>query len=347
MRKLFITGALSIVFGLLVGLGAPSAAQATGSGHVVQPGETMFSIAYHYGLSVQQLAAANGIYNPSYIQSGQRLTIPGGHDRPAPAPVHAVHKPAGGHHIVAPGDTLYSIAWSNGTTVSALLSHNGLSNPDYIYVGQRLAIPGQYVPAHQPASKACGHYVHVAHGDTLSAIAWRGGTTVYALASANGLSYPYLIYPGQSLHVPCGTGSPSPAVHKPAPKGHHPAPKHAKPAPKKHQPAARKTAPAACNRAVQIVQPHDHAHVSGTLHIVGTASVDDFQFYKLEYGSGNAPLDGEWISIGETVDQRVVDSTLGVWYVGNLPAGDYTLRLTAVYNTGQTARPCDVHLKVN
>ena len=343
MRKLVTAGALSMILGALLALGAPTAVQATGSGHVVQPGETLYSIAMHHGLSTQRLAAANGIYNPNYIQVGQRLSIPGAHHRPAPA--HA----GGGHHVVAPGDTLYSIAWSKGTTVSALLRHNGLSNPDYITIGQRLSIPGHGAPAHRPSAKPCGNYVRVAHGDTLSGIAWRNGTTVYAVAHANGLAYPYMIYPGQSLHVPCGMGSPKPAVHHPSPGPHGPS--HRRPAPKKpapahRKPAARETRPASCNRAVQIVAPHDWAKVSGTLHIVGTAAVDDFQFYKLEYGHGHAPMNDAWISIGEVVEQQVVDSTLGVWYVGNLPDGDYTLRLTAVYNTGQTARPCDVRLKV-
>jgi LysM repeat protein len=45
--------------------------------YVVQRGDTLFRIATRYGLTTQQLAAANGIYNPSLIYTGQTLTIPG------------------------------------------------------------------------------------------------------------------------------------------------------------------------------------------------------------------------------------------------------------------------------
>lgn len=44
--------------------------------HIVQPGETLFAIAKHYGLSTERLALANGIGDPSRLKVGQRLTIP-------------------------------------------------------------------------------------------------------------------------------------------------------------------------------------------------------------------------------------------------------------------------------
>ena len=40
------------------------------------------------------------------------------------------------------GDTLSGIAWRFGTSVGALMAANGIANPNYIRVGQRLAIPG-------------------------------------------------------------------------------------------------------------------------------------------------------------------------------------------------------------
>lgn len=44
--------------------------------HVVQPGQTLFGIATAYGVTVQQLAAANGLANPNYIRAYQTLCIP-------------------------------------------------------------------------------------------------------------------------------------------------------------------------------------------------------------------------------------------------------------------------------
>jgi murein DD-endopeptidase MepM/ murein hydrolase activator NlpD len=45
--------------------------------HVVRPGQTLYRIAHAYGLSVDELAAANGISDPTSIQVGQELLIPG------------------------------------------------------------------------------------------------------------------------------------------------------------------------------------------------------------------------------------------------------------------------------
>ncbi|NDJ75891.1 MAG: LysM peptidoglycan-binding domain-containing protein [Chloroflexi bacterium] len=44
--------------------------------HVVQPGDTLYSISMHYGVSMQSIAAANGIYDYSTIYIGQQLIIP-------------------------------------------------------------------------------------------------------------------------------------------------------------------------------------------------------------------------------------------------------------------------------
>src|SRR5436190_23604762 len=45
-------------------------------------------------------------------------------------------------YIVQRGDTLYSLARRFGTTVDALMRLNNIANPNQIYVGQRLRIPG-------------------------------------------------------------------------------------------------------------------------------------------------------------------------------------------------------------
>lgn len=103
--------------------------------HIVQPGETLFSIAQQYGTTVNAIAQANQITNPWFIYVGQELIIPsGGGDMGPPAG-------PGTTYVVQPGDTLYSIAVQYGTTVEALTVANNLSSPNFIYVGQRLVIP--------------------------------------------------------------------------------------------------------------------------------------------------------------------------------------------------------------
>jgi len=115
-----------------------------------------------------------------------------------------------GVHIVQRGDTLYSIARRYGTTVSALVQANGLRNPNRIYVGQRLVIPGT---AAASSSSSSGSVHVVQRGENLFRIALRYGTTVQALARANNLSNTSLIYVGQRLVIPAGgSASPAPAT---------------------------------------------------------------------------------------------------------------------------------------
>jgi LysM repeat protein len=258
-----------------------------------------------------------------------------------------------GTHIVKPGETLYGIAAMYGVSVESIAAANKVVNPNYIYAGQTLIVPAGwappppapppapvYVPGPPPPA-GCGLGYVVQPGDTLTSIAVRHGTTVVAIASANGIPYPYnKIYAGQPLHIPCPGGHPG---HKPPPK-----PGHKPPPPKKATAVPAKTLhPAACARQVQIVDPKQHQHVSGTVMVIGTASIPDFQFYKVEYAMGHSPLGSDFHSIGEVRRQAVVDGVLATWYVGNMPAGAYTLRLTAVDNRGQFPQPCDVRISVN
>ena len=99
-------------------------------------------------------------------------------------------------HVVQRGETLSSIAARYGTTVQAFVQANGLRNANFVWVGQRLSIPGGGAPA---ASSGGVHVV--GYGETLYSIARRYGTTASALAAANGLSNPNLIYVGQRLRV--------------------------------------------------------------------------------------------------------------------------------------------------
>jgi len=323
---------------LMAAVHGPRPAEASpnsGNVHVVQLGETLYGIAAHYGVSAEAVAAANGIFNPNLIFAGQALTIPGA-SVPSGSGGWSGPPPAGGSYVVRLGDTLSGIAWQFGTSVSALLAANGLANPNYIYAGQTLAIPGgagygqpSVGPGAGPAQgPGCGYAYVVKPGDSLSRIAAWHGTTVYALAHANGLRPPYFIYAGQSLHIPCGQGHKPPA-HKPRPTP---------------RPGLR---PAACAREVQIVSPREGEHVSGTVQVVGSADIADFQFYKLEYALGHIPLDSAFASINHTYGTAVRDGVLTTWYTGNMPAQPFTLRLTAVDNTGNFPRPCNVHIFID
>ncbi len=119
---------------VLVGVLPASASSSRGSViHVVQRGETLYSIARRYGVSMWTIANANGITNPNRIYVGQRLSIPSG-------------GAAGRVHVVQAGETLLHIALRYGVDAWAIARANGITNLNYIYVGQRLVIPGTTPP---------------------------------------------------------------------------------------------------------------------------------------------------------------------------------------------------------
>ncbi len=109
-----------------------------------------------------------------------------------------------GVHVVQSGETLCAIALRYGVTVQTLIRANGLTNPNYIYTGQELAIPHTDVPqpeaTPEPAAEPQVHVV--AAKETLSAIARLYGRTVKELVVANGLTDPNLIHVGQRLVIP-------------------------------------------------------------------------------------------------------------------------------------------------
>lgn len=98
--------------------------------HIVQSGETMFKIALMYGLTVQELANANGITDPTVIYVGQQLIIPGISESPTaeldlPAPITDLQvRPL----IFVEGETgLIEISTSIGSTISGTFLGRNLS----------------------------------------------------------------------------------------------------------------------------------------------------------------------------------------------------------------------------
>ena len=87
------------------------------------------------------------------------------------------------------------------------------------------------------------------------------------------------------------------------------------------------------------------ANFWGTVWIMGTANIPNFQFYKLEVGWGDDPK--EWFSIDDVHRRPVVNDVLTVWNTGALPEGVYQLRLVVVDNTGNYRRPCQVRVIID
>ena len=119
------------------------------------------------------------------------------------------------YYTVQSGDTLSGIAVEYNTTTATLTSLNNLSNPNLIYVGQRLLVKSTSTSAASSATSTATSTASatstssttsattytVKSGDTLSSIASSHNTTTAALTSLNSLANPNLIYVGQVLKL--------------------------------------------------------------------------------------------------------------------------------------------------
>lgn len=111
-------------------------------------------------------------------------------------------------------------------------------------------------------------------------------------------------------------------------------------------PAAPVAASACSDPRSQISSPSNGQVVSGFVSIVGTASHEQFQYYKLEYAPG-ANVDDGYSHLGGGQDQ-VLNGVLLSFDARTLAPGPWTLRLTVVDHTGNWVEPrCKVTITVN
>lgn len=122
------------------GVASENAAANLGAGvqnvvtHIVQPSETLSTIAADYGVDATELALANNLTNPNMLRAGQQLIIPGLTQRQA---IEA----RGATHTVRSGESLSQIAQIYGVSIEQIMAVNGLDDPNTIVVGQELLIP--------------------------------------------------------------------------------------------------------------------------------------------------------------------------------------------------------------
>lgn len=196
-------------------------ARAQDAVHVVVPGDQLGKIARKYGVPVDELIAYNNISNPNVIAPGQRLLIP---NQAAGAlamygtPADESSLPAGnGYYTVRRGDTLSSIAERYEMSAGDLMRLNGLTNANFVWVGQQLRLSARVEPAlfatdEAERSDLAEEIYVVGEGDTLSEIAQRFGVSTQELLAANGLPNANFVWVGQRLRVKPslgGTGGPA------------------------------------------------------------------------------------------------------------------------------------------
>lgn len=156
--------------------------------YTVQKGDSLWSIAKRFNVGVDEIKSANNLTS-NLINVGQKLVIPGA----APSDQTNVT------YVVQKGDSLWSIANANNTTVDEIANLNDLDT-NTIYVGQILQIPNSGDLQENPSSTSDTVYV-VKSGDTLYSIALRYDTTPNAIINKNNLTSSVLTI-GQQLIIP-------------------------------------------------------------------------------------------------------------------------------------------------
>lgn len=103
-------------------------------------------------------------------------------------------------YTVRPGENLSGIADRLGVSTKALAAANGITNANQVEAGQRLVVPGS--ASATPQRQGDGAVEHVVRpGESLANIARRYGTTVAAVARANGVRNPNQVRIGSRLVV--------------------------------------------------------------------------------------------------------------------------------------------------
>ena len=148
--------------------------------YVVQKGDSLYSIANKLGTTVSELKKENNL-TTNTLQIGQVLRIP----------TKEIYEGEENIYIVKKGDTLYSIAAANNTTVDELKKANNLTS-NILSTGQLLKIPSALLPETT--------YI-VKKGDSLYSIANKYNTTVDELKRINNLTSNILSI-GQVLKLP-------------------------------------------------------------------------------------------------------------------------------------------------
>jgi spore germination protein len=109
-------------------------------------------------------------------------------------------------HVVAPGDTLFSISQQYGVSQEAIIAANGLTNPNNLVVGQQLIIPAPgttpATPVPPTAVPGTEQVYTVRPGDNLFRIGLAYGCTVDQLSAYNNIPAPYTIFVGDQIRIP-------------------------------------------------------------------------------------------------------------------------------------------------
>lgn len=177
MKRWAAALALLILLPVLLGLPTPRTHAQGNTTYTVQPGDTLYSIARKFGVSVDDLIRVNNIADPSSLTPGQTLIIPvaaspaatqasasgtqsvqpatqpAAQTAPTATSLPVTPAPPATYTVVA-GDDLNKIATRFHTTVGMIMRLNGMTDANHLAIGQVLKMPGGQAPTTSATQEA-------------------------------------------------------------------------------------------------------------------------------------------------------------------------------------------------
>jgi murein DD-endopeptidase MepM/ murein hydrolase activator NlpD len=187
MRKSVFLLLLFLITGLTI---QPVAAQASGPLYIVQPGDTLSSIANRFNVTLNELVSANPSVDPNLLAPGQQIVIPGLEGITGILDTE----------VIAYGDSLRSLSRRTQVSDEQLIKLNRLVSPTELYVGISLIIPKQEGQTDIAARTNLGM------GESLLELAVIQNIDPWTLAETNKLDSTWEALPGDVLYSPTGSG---------------------------------------------------------------------------------------------------------------------------------------------
>jgi murein DD-endopeptidase MepM/ murein hydrolase activator NlpD len=161
--------------------------------YIVQSGDNLTSIANRFGITTDELIAANQIIDPNQLKIGDELIIPG-------------LEGVSGYLVtetVGFGNSLKQFSIKNQIPVTKLIQLNHITSPAELYAGVNLIIPQQ-----DEVASPSDHYI-LQNGQSELEFAILAGVNPWSIIKTNSLAGSWDLIQGQSLFLPVGTKKPS------------------------------------------------------------------------------------------------------------------------------------------
>ncbi|MDP1716368.1 MAG: peptidoglycan DD-metalloendopeptidase family protein [Anaerolineales bacterium] len=177
---------LLLLLASLINSAQPVYAQdASGPVYIVQPGDSLSSIAARFNISITDLMSANGITDPNQLDAGQQLIIPGLEGVTGTLSTEVINF----------GDSYRSLMRQTQVPEDLFKKLNRVVSPSEFYVGISMIVPVQ-------AESRNNTRVSPSAGESLLEVAIKNNTSVWSLAGINGLQGSWDGLPVDTLFAP-------------------------------------------------------------------------------------------------------------------------------------------------